>query len=385
MVKADKARDWLFRQVHRKNLVYNTCWEDPRCDRKLLNLDSRSEVVMITSAGCNALDYLLDHPAHIYCVDLNPRQNALLQLKLSVFNNASFGDLFHLFGKGNHPQAAELYREQLRQGLSAFAREFWDSRLRYFSNNGVRKTFYHYGTAGAFAWMASRYLKANRPLYRQVEQLFEAGCLGRQADIYYQIERRILNPLVEWAVNRHLTMCLLGVPRSQQQLFVTRYNEGALGFIRECFRKVFTQLPLHDNYFWWLYFKGTYSENCCPSYLERRNFDTIREVSGRAGIYTGTISNFLKENPGHYSHFVLLDHQDWLAANDLPALEEEWRLILENSRPGARILLRSAAKEVDFFPGFVKEAVVFEKENTALVHREDRVGTYASVYLGIVK
>ena len=32
---------------------------------------------MITSGGCNALDYLLDEPRRIYAVDMNPRQNAL--------------------------------------------------------------------------------------------------------------------------------------------------------------------------------------------------------------------------------------------------------------------------------------------------------------------
>ncbi len=49
----------VFQRIHGNSLVYNTCWEDPRCDRRLLQLDARSRVVMLTSAGCNALDYLL--------------------------------------------------------------------------------------------------------------------------------------------------------------------------------------------------------------------------------------------------------------------------------------------------------------------------------------
>ena len=39
---------------------------------------------MLTSAGCNALDYLLDGPAEIHAVDVNFRQNALLELKAAV-------------------------------------------------------------------------------------------------------------------------------------------------------------------------------------------------------------------------------------------------------------------------------------------------------------
>ena len=101
--------------------------------------------------------------------------------------------------------------------------------------------------------------------------------------------------------------------------------------------------------------------------------------------YTTTLSDFLQKNPGTYSHYVLLDHQDWLAAHDVPALEEEWRLILENSAPGTRILMRSAATEINFFPDFVKERLRFEEQLTRQTHKEDRVGTYASVYLGIVQ
>jgi len=40
---------------------------------------------------------------------------------------------------------------------------------------------------------------------------------------------------------------------------------------------------------------------------------------------------------------------------------------------------------VTFFPDFVQDSVVFEKEKTQETHRRDRVGTYASVYLGIVQ
>ncbi len=385
MEKINHVRDWVFRQVHTKNLVYNTCWEDPRCDRELLELEAGSEVVMITSAGCNALDYLLDQPAQVYCVDVNPRQNALLQLKLATFRQASFDDLFLLFGKGAHPEALSLYKEQLRDSLPEYARNYWDKNLNFFNGKGIRKTFYHYSTSGTFAWMASRYIRARRELYRQVQQLFEADTLDKQASLYYQIEKRVLNKLVGWFVNRHLTMCLVGVPRSQQLLFTEQYENGALGFIKECLRKVFTEQPLHDNYFWRLYLNGEYTDHCCPSYLQADNFEPIRTESGKLETHTNTISGFLRENSKPYSHFVLLDHQDWLAAHNVPALEEEWRLILDNSRPGTRILLRSAAEEVNFFPDFVKAAVDFEQEKTLETHRRDRVGTYASVYLGIVK
>ena len=50
--------DWfsgrVFNLVHGNNLVYNTCWEDPRLDRVALQFNEDDCVVVITSAGCNA-------------------------------------------------------------------------------------------------------------------------------------------------------------------------------------------------------------------------------------------------------------------------------------------------------------------------------------------
>ena len=86
-VSAVSVGDWIsgrvFRLVHENNLVYNTCWEDPRLDREAMGLSGEDRVLVITSAGCNALDYVLDEPAEVVAVDMNPRQNALLELKLA--------------------------------------------------------------------------------------------------------------------------------------------------------------------------------------------------------------------------------------------------------------------------------------------------------------
>ncbi len=384
MKKTDQVRDWVFRQVHTKSLVYNTCWEDPRCDRQLLELDQDSEVVMITSAGCNAMDYLLDQPKAIFCVDVNPRQNALLEFKKAIFQKASFQDLWITFGLGAREDAREFYEDALRPALTGFTRTYWDENIKYFSPRGIRNSFYHHGASGAFAWLANQYLRSRKSIYRKIEALFECKTLEEQSAIYNSIEPKVFNKIIQFFVNRHLTMCLVGVPRAQQNLFTEKYERGALGFIQECLRKVFTERPIHDNYFWRLYLQGAYNEQCRPEYLKPESFQPIRERASRVHTNSCTISQFLKENPGQYSHFILLDHQDWLAANNVPALEEEWRLILQNSRPGAKILLRSAAHQVDFFPDFAKERLIFEQEKTVSTHQQDRVGTYASVYLAEV-
>src|SRR3954469_17869552 len=101
--------DWVsgrvFKFVHGNNLVYNTCWEDPRLDRVGLKIERTDNILVITSAGCNALDYALCEPNHVFAVDMNPRQNALLDLKIAAIKTLDFEDFFRLFGYGFHPEA----------------------------------------------------------------------------------------------------------------------------------------------------------------------------------------------------------------------------------------------------------------------------------------
>lgn len=380
------VRDWLFNRVHTSNLVYNTCWEDPSCDRELLSFSEDSNIVMITSAGCNALDYLLDSPRQIHCIDMNYRQNALLELKKAALQMLDYPDFFTLFGKGHHPDFPKLFSTSLKKQLPDFAAAYWEKNMKFFSGKGLRKSFYHFGTSGTFAWLARKYFLARPGMKEKINQLLNADNLHTQRRIYVEIEPVLMHPIIEWAVNRHLTMCLVGVPRTQQELFVNQYDKGALGFIRQSLKQVFTALPIKDNYFWRVYLEGSYTRDCSPNYLKEENFSALREKIDRIQTHTSTLSDFLQQNPDNYTHFILLDHQDWLAENDPEALEEEWNQILENSQKGTKILLRSAASTIDFLPDFVIQKVKFQSSNDSLkeIHLRDRVGTYASVYLGTV-
>ncbi|MBQ7815199.1 MAG: DUF3419 family protein, partial [Thermoguttaceae bacterium] len=68
----------VFAAVHGNNLVYNTCWEDPRLDKVALELTPEDNLLVITSAVCNALSYAIEGLNRVYAVDMNYRQNAVL-------------------------------------------------------------------------------------------------------------------------------------------------------------------------------------------------------------------------------------------------------------------------------------------------------------------
>ena len=179
------VRDWLsgriFELVHGNNLVYNTCWEDPRLDRVALNLTPDDDVLVITSAGCNALDYVLAGPRRVYAVDLNPRQNALLELKISGIKHLEFEDFFAMFGRGHLPNVRDLYEDRLRRSLSPWSRGYWDQWIKFFEN--PRRSFYFRGTSGAFARCVKFYIDRVLKSREHVEALLEAKTLAEQRAI----------------------------------------------------------------------------------------------------------------------------------------------------------------------------------------------------------
>ena len=52
----------IFDSIYSRSLVYNTCWEDPAVDRQALDIRPDDRMLVITSAGCNVLDYALLGP-----------------------------------------------------------------------------------------------------------------------------------------------------------------------------------------------------------------------------------------------------------------------------------------------------------------------------------
>ena len=380
------TRDKIFRSIHGNHLIYNTSWEDPAIDRELLQFDSNSDIVMITSAGDNLLDYLLDRPASINSVDVNPKQNALFELKRAVIRTAEHEDLYLMFGEGAHPNIQELYSKKLRQELPAFAREFWDKKLKFFEGEGLKRSFYFYGGAGTLAWLCQGYFKLHKRLNKNIRWLFSAESMEEQQRAYDHVEPLLWNRVIRWFLGRHITLAAMGVPRAQRDLIMNGFDGGLLGFLRTNVRRVFTEIPVSRNYFWRVYATGSYSRECAPEYLQERNFNTLRETVDKAHAHNTTMAEFLRANPKAYSHYILLDHQDWLAWNDPKSLEEEWRLILQNSKPGTKILMRSAGPVVDFLPEFVREAVDFSADHrTDELHNTCRVGTYGSLLLGTVR
>lgn len=388
----DRLDHALFGVLYARSLVYNTCWEDPAVDRQALQLRWDDTVLAITSAGCNVLDYALAGVERVDAVDANPRQTALLELKLAGIRGLEFEDFFGLFGRGFHPRAEALYRQGLRERLSPFARGFWDRQIGWFAS--PVGSFYYHGLAGVVARVFRTYLRLRPALAGAVHALLESDDPGEQRQLYEARIRPLMwGRAMNWALSQQLTMTLLGVPYPQRREVQAQHADGVAGFIREAIEYVFCELPVRSNYFWHVYVRGHYTADCCPEYLKPENFQALRDgAADSIHPHTGTVCDFLRDNARPVSKFVLLDHMDWMASYYPAALIEEWRWILARATPGARLIFRSAHQRPRYLEALrvgeaqcnLRQLLLFQDELAARLHWQDRVHTYAGFHIADV-
>ena len=394
---AGRLNQKIFDGLYSRSLVYNTCWEDPAVDRQALNISGDDTILVITSAGCNALDYALAGPRRVHAVDANPRQTALLELKLAGIRRLEFDDFFALFGQGRHPRFEELYRDTLRRDLSPFAQQFWDDAGQWFNRRNPRNTFYFHSLSGRVAVLFRHYVDLQPQLRCAVDDLVDAKSLDQQREIYdSRIAPRMWGPSMNWALSRQITMSMLGVPAPQHDEVRKQHTGGVPGFVRDAIEYVFRCLPLWSNYFWRVYVRGAYTRDCCPEYLKPDNFLALKTgLADRITHHTCTVTEMLQGVRPRISKFVLLDHMDWLGSFRPDALREEWAALLECAAPGARTIFRSAHAQPAYLdtltvPGTgrnrnLRELLSFHPELATRLTQADRVHTYAGFHIADIR
>ena len=383
----DRWHGHLFTTLHQRSLLYNACWEDPALDREALDLGPSDTVVVITSGGCNALDYVLAGAGQVRAVDVNPRQNALLDLKLAAARSLDYEDYWQLFGVGRHGAFPALYHGQLRPRLPEASRAIWDQQMSWFHPDGGG--LYLRGMSGAIARGFRSWMAINPGLRRGVQDLLAAPSLEAQREAYdRQVSPALWTGLVPWALGRRWFLCLCGVPGSQRAE-IERSGTDVVGFIRASLDRVFRDIHLSSNYFYQVYLRGSYTPTCCPTYLTPAGWSALR-AGGAARIttHTSTVSEHLARHEAPVSRFVLLDHLDWLGDRRPDQLTDEWEWILRRAGPSARAIWRSAHPEPSWMHAGrradgrpLSDSWLLDRDLATRLHARDRVGTYGGFHI----
>lgn len=355
-------------------IVFNMSWEDPEMDRRAFNLTDEDTVISITSAGCNPLNFLCQTPKKLISIDLNPAQNAILDLKLAAIATLDHGTFFDIFAARDPGVVTKVYRRHLRPELSPKSVEFWDKNLWM-----VARNLYDFGKMG----IAVRIVRNVLPLLglspKRTEEFFELRSLEDQQKWYDKyVAKKLWGPVTKWLCEQSWFMYLCGVHPSQLGLVDGRH--GIYEFVRERIEYALTKVPIYDNYFLSVTTTGKFRGLRVPPYLLPENFETLRANLDRVRIVNGWLGPYLDTlPPGSINKFNLLDIMDWMV--DRPeTFEAMWRSILRAAAPGATLIYRSGSYRFDP-PAWALEKLEPHTELAAELFATDRSATYGSFYI----
>jgi S-adenosylmethionine-diacylglycerol 3-amino-3-carboxypropyl transferase len=328
-----------------RRLVYTQIWEDPEADLAALKLPLGSTIVTISSGGCNALSYLTARPAQVYAVDLNEAHLSLLALKLAGLRALSdYADFWQFFGEGASAANAGLYRDRLRPVLDADARAYWDKRnstgrprYAYFTDG-----FFRHGVLGRFIGMAHVLAKLARIdlaalLHEKIGSPARVQALDRLRRLFH-------SPLARLITRTPALLFSLGIPPQQWALL------GAGAPLNEVLHERLLRLidvhPSETNYFAWQALSRKYAgpgDRCLPAYLQRSQFERMRNGAGLVIPVHANLRLFLESLPAReVDAVVLLDSQDWMAPEEIRAL---WNAIDRTGSDNVRVIFRTAGRE----------------------------------------
>jgi S-adenosylmethionine-diacylglycerol 3-amino-3-carboxypropyl transferase len=328
-----------------RRLVYTQIWEDPEADLAALQLPLGSTIVTISSGGCNALSYLTAQPAQVYAVDLNEAHLSLLKLKLAGIRAfSSYAEFWQFFGAATSPANSELYRNRLRPILDADARAYWDKRNivgrprhGYFTDG-----FYRHGMLGRFIGLA--HLLAKLARIDLTALLNGKAGAPERLQALDRLHRLFHSPLARLITTTPALLFSLGIPPQQRTLLGggAPLNE----VLHERLLRLINGHPNETNYFAWQALHRSYpgpGDHCLPPYLQRSQFERMRNSAGLIIPVHANLRLFLESLPAReIDAVVLLDSQDWMAPEEIRAL---WNAIDRAGSDNVRVIFRTAGKE----------------------------------------
>jgi len=365
-------RPLLERLVFR-GIVFNMSWEDPEMDRRALRIEPDRHVVLtITSAGCNALNLLCQSPRRLICIDGNPAQNALLELKLAAIETLDYETFFDIFAARWPSVVTRVYRARLRPNLSPRSRRFWDRNLWQ-----VARNLYDYGRMGLFCRILRRVLSLLGIPPPLRERFFELRSLDEQQRWYRRyVAPRLWGPVARRLVNFRPFLYLAGVHPDQYRLVDERHD--IYQYIRERVEYALTRIPIYDNYFLSVAVTGRMRDRRVPPYLLPENFATLRRNLGRVTVVNGWLGPYLDRlAPQSIDKFNLLDIFDWMSPQ---MFEATLRSVLRVARPEATIIYRSGSYRLDP-PAALRDRLLHHVELSRELLAIDRSATYGSFYV----
>jgi S-adenosylmethionine-diacylglycerol 3-amino-3-carboxypropyl transferase len=174
----------------------------------------------------------------------------------------------------------------------------------------------------------------------------------------------------------------LGIPPQQRVLLGggAPLNE----VLHERLLRLINGHPNETNYFAWQALHRSYpgpGDRCLPPYLQRSQFERIRNGAGLIIPIHANLRLFLESLPAReLDAVVLLDSQDWMAPDEIRAL---WNAIDRAGSDNVRVIFRTAGVDSPLeSPELASLRDIWhrDEERSAIGFAQDRSGIYGGFH-----
>lgn len=305
---------------------YSSCWEDEDMVKKTIKPGDRA--LMIVSGGCSLFTGILQDPARLVGVDMNPAQVALVKLKIAALENLKFTEALKFLGLGtqiDHPEELRKTYEELKIYLSPKERQ-------YFNDYKWERGLFSMGSFENYIDFFRRFLL---PLFlpeHRREEFLACRTIEEQEAMY---NKKINN----W-IYRLLFKMYFGTywmtRRGRHPDLMKHIKEDPSGAFRQRMERAWKEIPIKRNPYMQRILTGFIPDNCLPSWASRENSDKMRELLKRIELISLKFEDYVRVAQNSWEYFYLSDICE--AMTDEKA-QELFDLCAYNSKKGARMVL----------------------------------------------
>jgi len=314
----------------RDSILFSADNEDTRSELRAFGSIEGQRVLSVTAGGGRVLSLLLGRPKSIVAVDLNPAQNALLELKVAAMRELEHGEYLCFLGVRPSDERRRIY-ERLRPGLSNAVRTFFDRETKK-----LEAGILFQGRFERFLQVVANVARLAGPF--GLSRLLSAEDLESQRALVARLETPVWRGITQTVCRRSVLRLLSGDP----------------GF----YRHLPTDLPLHEvlydrinnhlrhnllreNHLLQIVFFGRYvHEPSLPVYLHAETFAAVKAAleTVELEVVNATMDEALSDRRrGGYDAFSLSDISSYLEDD---AQQRLFDRVLAAARTGARICSR---------------------------------------------
>ncbi len=309
-------------------LSYSFGNEDWMTEQKALKIRPNDRVVCITASGDRPMNLLLSDCGSIISIDVNPIQNALLNLKCASLETLSTEEYLAFMGLASHEERLELYNK-VKPHLEQNSSLYWNSQKK-----ALRKGIIFAGAIEKWCLRCARIFRIIRR--KKVKQLFDFDNVEEQSEfIKNEWDSSGWRAAFSIILNPAITRFFIKDPGLYENV------DGKINIAKYIRHRIQCSLNLHlakSNPLLSLLFKGKVYPEGLPPYLTRQGAEIMRSRLNRLRWETSDLISYLKAQPANsFDCFSLSDVASYISKEEFTVLSHE---ILRTARNGARFCIR---------------------------------------------